>query len=93
LDVRLPSVRFVVLVDEERPTHFLPEAIRLEVRSLLNKVGSRVLPEFLTVTDNPQLTQADGHTLFGSYKFDEEGTPSQETVLIKDGVLKTLLTS
>lgn len=61
--------------------------------SLLNKVGSRVLPEFLTVTDNPQLTQADGHTLFGSYKFDEEGTPSQETVLIKNGVLKTLLTS
>lgn len=61
--------------------------------SLLNKVGSRVLPEFLTVVDNPQLTQADGHTLFGNYKFDEEGTPSQETVLVKDGFLKTLLTS
>ncbi len=61
--------------------------------SLLNKVGSRILPEFLTVVDNPQLTQADGHTLFGNYKFDEEGTPSQETVLVKDGFLKTLLTS
>ena len=61
--------------------------------SLLNKVGSRVLPDFLTVIDNPQLTQADGRTLFGNYKFDEEGTPSQETVLVKDGVLKTLLTS
>jgi predicted Zn-dependent protease len=61
--------------------------------SLLNKVGSRVLPDFLTVVDNPQLTQTDGHTLFGNYKFDEEGVPSQETVLIKDGVLKTLLTS
>ena len=61
--------------------------------SLLNKVGSRILPEFLMVVDNPQLTQADGHTLFGNYKFDEEGTPSQETVLVKDGFLKTLLTS
>jgi predicted Zn-dependent protease len=61
--------------------------------SMLNKVGSRVLPEFLTVVDNPQLTQAEGHTLFGNYKFDEEGTPSQETVLIQDGFLKTLLTS
>ncbi len=61
--------------------------------SLLNKVGSRVLPDFLTVVDNPQLTQADGHTLFGNYKFDEEGVPSRETVLVKDGVLKTLLTS
>ncbi len=61
--------------------------------SLLNKVGSRVLPDFLTVIDNPQLTQTDGHTLFGNYKFDEEGTPAQETTLIKNGVLKTLLTS
>src|ERR1035438_7173583 len=50
---------------------------------LLNKVGSRVLPDFLTVVDNPQLTQADGHPLFGNYKFDEEGVPSQETVLVK----------
>lgn len=60
---------------------------------LLNKVGSRVVPDFLTVIDNPQLTQADGHPLFGNYKFDEEGVPSQETVLVKDGYLKTLLTS
>jgi predicted Zn-dependent protease len=60
---------------------------------LLNKVGSRVLPDFLTVVDNPQLTQADGHPLFGNYKFDEEGVPSQETVLVKDGYLKRLLTS
>ena len=61
--------------------------------SLINKIGNRVLPDFLTVVDNPQLTQANGHTLFGNYKFDEEGTPSQETVLVKDGILKTLLTS
>jgi predicted Zn-dependent protease len=61
--------------------------------SLLNKVGSRVLPDFLTVVDNPQLTQADGQPLFGSYKFDEEGVPSRETVLVKDGYLKTLLNS
>jgi predicted Zn-dependent protease len=61
--------------------------------SLLNKVGSRVLPDFLTVTDNPTLTTLDGHALFGNYKFDEEGVPSRETTLIKDGMLKTLLTS
>jgi predicted Zn-dependent protease len=61
--------------------------------ALLNKVGSRVFPDFLTVVDNPQLTQLEGHPLFGNYKFDEEGVPSRETVLIKDGILKTLLTS
>jgi predicted Zn-dependent protease len=61
--------------------------------SLSNKMGSRVLPDFMDVTDNPQLTQVDGHALLGDYKFDEEGTPAQETVLVKDGILKTLLTS
>lgn len=61
--------------------------------SLLDKVGSRVLPESLTVTNNPLLTQMDGHPLLGNYKFDEEGVPAQETVLVKDGILKTLLTS
>jgi predicted Zn-dependent protease len=61
--------------------------------NLLNKISSRVLPDFLTVDDNPRLTQLDGQPLFGSYKFDEEGVPSQETTLVKDGILKTLLTS
>lgn len=61
--------------------------------NLLNKVGSRVLPDFITVVDNPRLTQLGGQPLFGNYKFDEEGVPSQETTLVKDGILKTLLTS
>jgi predicted Zn-dependent protease len=61
--------------------------------SMLNKVGSRVLPDFLTVVDNPQLSQSDGQPLFGNYKFDEEGVPSQETVLVENGILKRLLTS
>jgi len=61
--------------------------------NLLNKIGSRVLPDFLTVVDNPQLTQLDGQPLFGNYKFDEEGVPSQETTLVKNGILKTLLIS
>ncbi len=61
--------------------------------SLSNKIGSRVLPDFLTVTDNPLLTTYEGHPLFGDYKFDEEGVPAREVVLVKDGVLKTLLTS
>jgi len=61
--------------------------------SMINKVGTRVLPDFLSVENNPLLTQSDGHALLGSYKFDEEGIPAQETVLVKDGILKTLLSS
>jgi predicted Zn-dependent protease len=70
-----------------------PSAGNASGSSLLNKIGMRVLPEFLSVTDNPQLTQAEGKPLFGNYKFDEEGVPSQQTVLISNGSLKTLLTS
>lgn len=61
--------------------------------NMIDKIGSHVLPEFLSVVNNPQLTQSDGQPLFGNYKFDEEGVPSQETTLVKSGILKTLLTS
>jgi predicted Zn-dependent protease len=71
----------------------LTSLLREPSGSLLNKLGTRVLPDFLTVVDNPQLKQANGPKLLGGYKFDEEGTPAQETVLVKDGILKTLLTS
>lgn len=61
--------------------------------SLISKLGSRVLPDFMTVVNDPFLASIDGHPLLGDYKFDEEGTPAQQIVLVKNGVLKTLLTS
>jgi len=57
------------------------------------KLNTSVLPEFLSVVDNPLLTQSDGQPLFGSYKFDEEGVPAQETLLVDAGIEKTLLNS
>ena len=71
----------------------LDSLMRGPTGSLLNKMGSRVLPDFLSVTNNPTLAEANGQNLLGAYKFDEEGTPAQETTLVKDGILKTLLTS
>jgi predicted Zn-dependent protease len=71
----------------------LDSLMRTPTASLLNKMGSRVLPDFLSVTNNPTLAEADGHKLLGAYQFDEEGTPAQETTLVKDGILKTLLSS
>jgi predicted Zn-dependent protease len=60
---------------------------------LTNKIGSRVLPDFVSVQDNPQLKQADGSKLLGTYSFDEEGVPSRDTLLVKEGILQTLLSS
>ena len=53
--------------------------------ALQGTIGGSVLPDFLSVVDNPLLTQSDGQPLFGSYKFDEEGIPAQETLLIEAG--------
>lgn len=61
--------------------------------SLLNKRGARVLPEFLSLVDDPTANEHDGQLLWGSYKVDEEGTPAQQKVVVENGILKTLLTS
>jgi len=57
------------------------------------KLNTSVLPEFLSVVDNPLVTSSDGQPLFGGYKFDEEGVPAQETLLVDAGIEKTLLNS
>jgi predicted Zn-dependent protease len=61
--------------------------------SLLTKMGARVMPDFLTLVDDPTVTQFNGEPLFGVYKVDEEGTPAQKKVIVENGILKTLLTS
>ncbi len=54
--------------------------------SYRGKVGTVVGNEKLTVLDDPTVPGARG-----SFHFDDEGTPSERTVLIENGVLKTLL--
>ena len=51
------------------------------------KIGEKVADESVTMVDDPTLPD-----LYGSYKFDDEGTPAQRTLLIENGILKTYLT-
>ena len=51
------------------------------------KIGEKVAHETVTMIDGP-LTEG----LYGDYRFDDEGTPAQRTVLIENGVLKNYLT-
>ena len=57
----------------------------------LDKLGSRVLPDFLTVSDDPTATLRNGTLLFGSYKLDDDGVPSGPKTLVENGELKTML--
>jgi TldD protein len=51
-----------------------------------DKIGRLVLPESLTVIDDPQKKGVVGH-----YRFDVEGIEGERLVLVKDGVLQEYL--
>ncbi len=61
--------------------------------AFIDKIGARVLPEFLSVTDNPTLAEFNQTRMAGFAKVDEDGLPTRETRLVEKGILKTLLTS
>jgi hypothetical protein len=58
-----------------------------------SKLGSKVLPEWMTVIDDPLKEEFHGTVLAGAYKVDDEGVPAQRVVLVENGVLKAYLAS
>lgn len=61
--------------------------------SFQEKIGGRVLPEFLSVVDAPLLREYRGIPLLGGQRVDDDGVVPRETRLIEHGILKTLLTT
>jgi PmbA/TldA metallopeptidase C-terminal domain len=59
----------------------------------LDKIGARVLPDFISLSDNPTIPVYQGRHLAGFSKMDEDGVPSREVQLVENGILKTLLAS
>src|SRR5208282_5049546 len=64
-----------------------------EGQTFTKDVGKEVLPEFLSVADDPTITKFRGTWLSGSYEYDDEGQKAERVDLIQDGVLKTFLMS
>ncbi len=58
-----------------------------------NKVGSKVLPKFMTVVSDPTLTRFNGQDLIGHYKYDEEGVAGQRVLVVNKGILDNFLMS
>ena len=58
-----------------------------------NNYKSRVLPDFLSVVDDPTLTSFEGHTLLGNYEIDDEGVKASRVSLIEKGELVSYLLS
>ncbi|MGE5645353.1 MAG: TldD/PmbA family protein [Acidobacteriota bacterium] len=56
-------------------------------------VGTKVLPDFLSVVFDPTRRAAAGVSLNGAYAFDDEGVAAQPVTVVDKGVLKTFLMS
>jgi predicted Zn-dependent protease len=64
-----------------------------EGQTFTKKVNQSVLPDFLSVSDDPTRQTLNGIALSGSYSHDDEGVPAQRVPLITNGILKNFLMS
>jgi predicted Zn-dependent protease len=55
------------------------------------RIGSRILPEWIDVVDDPTQTEWRGRPLFGHYTVDMEGVAPQPLSIVEKGVLKNFL--
>jgi len=59
-----------------------------EGQTFAKKVGEPILPDFLSIVDDPTEKKLGKEDLLGYYRFDDEGVPSRDVTLVDHGVLK-----
>lgn len=64
-----------------------------EGRTFAGQVGTRLLPTFLSVFDDPSLREHQGIQLNGHYRFDDQGVRGRRAQLVERGVLTGFLMS
>ncbi len=61
---------------------------RVSGQTFADKVGDRIMPEWLSIYDDPTIARLNGAFLSGHYRFDDEGVRAQRAELVEDGVLR-----
>ncbi len=74
------------LAEPGRNVNFIPS-------ELDTKIGSRILPDWMDVVDDPTQTVWNGKPLVGFYQWDLEGVPGKPVSVVEKGVLKSFLTT
>lgn len=64
-----------------------------EGKTFSHKIGSIVMPSFLTVIDDPTAAKVGNEYLNGHYFYDDEGVAAQPVTITKKGVLTSFLLS
>lgn len=107
LDAKSPiGGKFTIIADSKLAGTLIHEALGhaceadlvLSKESVLKgKIGQKVALPDINVVDNPSMGQGKqfglSYELFGSYFIDDEGIPSQKTIIIENGILKNYLHS
>lgn len=82
------------VTDNPRAQAFLEQmATRFAGGTLTDRVGGRVLPDFVDVVDNPRLDSFQGQRLMAAYPVDDDGVPGRVNTVVDSGILKLLLAS
>jgi predicted Zn-dependent protease len=64
-----------------------------EGQTFARKIGQQVLPDFISVYDDPTLERLDGTFLRGHYKYDDEGVRARRVAVVENGVMENFLMS
>src|SRR5881296_3840036 len=64
-----------------------------EGQTFTKKVNQSVLPDFISVIDDPTAERIGGVDLNGYYAFDDDGIPARKVSVVEKGILKNFLMS
>jgi len=59
-----------------------------EGQTFAGKVGEQLLPNFLSIVDDPTAAKLGANVLLGNYPYDDEGIAAQKVTLVDRGVLR-----
>ena len=59
-----------------------------EGQTFADKVGQLLLPNFISIVDDPTAPKLGSTVLLGNYPYDDEGIPAQKVTLVDHGVLR-----
>ena len=59
-----------------------------EGQTFASKVGEAIMPNFITIVDDPTRAALGKSVLLGTYPFDDEGVPSEKVTLVDKGILR-----
>ncbi len=69
------------------------QKLEREGQTFKDKVGKKILPEFISIYDDPTQESYGNKDLNGHYKYDDEGVKAQRVTVVDNGVLKNFLTT